>query len=328
MPACPAKKSGCVGPLPSIPVFFFSANVRYSLQHNTRDCDGAFLRSPAGPARSSNGSSPSSRASRRRDTNPFSRGAPLRHRLLDKPEALGYSEIRWDADIPSRRQPLVSCERITNLLQSKLPIQLRGLRPPPPSPSGQARSLRREAYEAIFPSSCAPLHCRLLASRQWPEVSDSVARFCTLQESENTRTCEKNTRHTCISHMCHDVRVFSDSRNLQKSVTQIIYLGPLPTGQARSWRREAYKAILIPLRVHETVLDLLLIRLVYYSSYLSREERSVMSCRRILAFHCWRFWNWRWRRNIWQCCPLSLAELLFDWGVLASYIKKNYASLW
>ena len=40
-------------------------------------------------------------------------------------------------------------------------------------------------------------------------MSDFVARFCTLQFSL--------------------VRVFSDSRNVQKSVTRIIYLGPLPT---------------------------------------------------------------------------------------------------
>ena len=26
-------------------------------------------------------------------------------------------------------------------------------------------------------------------TRQWPEVSDFVARFCTLRDSENTRTC-------------------------------------------------------------------------------------------------------------------------------------------
>ena len=32
------------------------------------------------------------------------------------------------------------------------------------------------------------------AGRQWPEVSDFVARFCTLSESENTRTCENCTR--------------------------------------------------------------------------------------------------------------------------------------
>ena len=30
--------------------------------------------------------------------------------------------------------------------------------------------------------------------RQWPEVSDFVSRFCTLSESENTRTCENCTR--------------------------------------------------------------------------------------------------------------------------------------
>ena len=56
----------------------------------------------------------------------------------------------------------------------------------------------------------------MMASRQWPEVSDIVARFCTLRESENTRTCENRTLF---------------SRNVQKSVTQIIYLGPLPNGK-------------------------------------------------------------------------------------------------
>ena len=50
--------------------------------------------------------------------------------------------------------------------------------------------------------------------RQWPEVSDFVSRFCTLQHAQLV----------LFSH----VRVFSDSRNVQKSVTQIIYLGPLP----------------------------------------------------------------------------------------------------
>ena len=37
---------------------------------------------------------------------------------------------------------------------------------------------------------------RAVAGRQWPEVSDFVARFCTfkLRESENTRPCEKRVR--------------------------------------------------------------------------------------------------------------------------------------
>ena len=67
-------------------------------------------------------------------------------------------------------------------------------------------------------------------ARQWPEVLDIVARFCTLRESENTRTFENCTRfafHVQFSH----VRVFSDSRIVQKSVTRIIYLGPLPIDQ-------------------------------------------------------------------------------------------------
>ena len=56
-------------------------------------------------------------------------------------------------------------------------------------------------------SSIAP------TSKQWPEESDFVARFCTLRESENTWTCEKCTR-----------------------VTQIMYLGPLPIGTCQIQR--------------------------------------------------------------------------------------------
>ena len=79
------------------------------------------------------------------------------------------------------------------------------------------------------------------AAGQWPEVSDFVACFFTLREPENTQPCENRTRNTrpcenrtrnaCYSWKClrfsHD-RVFSGSRNVQNSVTQIIYLGPLP----------------------------------------------------------------------------------------------------
>ena len=79
------------------------------------------------------------------------------------------------------------------------------------------------------------------SSRRWPEESDFVAHFCTLCKSENTRTCENCTlsraihTRTCenrmlspqFSHVC----VFSDLRNVQKSVTRIIYLGPLPKEQ-------------------------------------------------------------------------------------------------
>ena len=39
--------------------------------------------------------------------------------------------------------------------------------------------------------------------------------------------CARNASETQFSH----VSVFSESRNMQKSVTQIIYLGPLPRGQ-------------------------------------------------------------------------------------------------
>ena len=62
----------------------------------------------------------------------------------------------------------------------------------------------------------------LLIIRQWPEVSDVVAHFCTLRESKKHGHARIAARET--------VRVFSDSRNVQKSVTTlIIYLGPLPT---------------------------------------------------------------------------------------------------
>ena len=58
--------------------------------------------------------------------------------------------------------------------------------------------------------------------RQWPEVSNFVARFCTLRrilrESKHAGPCKNRTR------------VFFDSHNVQKRVTQLesIYLGPLP----------------------------------------------------------------------------------------------------
>ena len=39
----------------------------------------------------------------------------------------------------------------------------------------------------------------MLWVRQWPEVSDFVARFCTLSESENTRTCENCTQNGRIA---------------------------------------------------------------------------------------------------------------------------------
>ena len=58
--------------------------------------------------------------------------------------------------------------------------------------------------------ACQTLQC-CVRIRQWPEVSDFVARFCTLRESKNLRLCENRVRATC------------------KNVTQIIYLGPLPS---------------------------------------------------------------------------------------------------
>ena len=71
----------------------------------------------------------------------------------------------------------------------------------------------------------------MVLTRQWPEVSDFVERFCTLRKSENTRTCEHCTRNACNSRMSvkrvqfSHVRMFSDSRNVQKSVTRIITSG-------------------------------------------------------------------------------------------------------
>ena len=35
----------------------------------------------------------------------------------------------------------------------------------------------------------------MLYCRQWPQVSDFIARFCTLRESENAQTCENCTRN-------------------------------------------------------------------------------------------------------------------------------------
>ena len=60
--------------------------------------------------------------------------------------------------------------------------------------------------------------------RHWPVGSGPrywifVARFNTLSES--------NKKRVRFSH----VRALFDSRNVQQGVTQIIYLGPLPTGR-------------------------------------------------------------------------------------------------
>ena len=58
--------------------------------------------------------------------------------------------------------------------------------------------------------------------------------------AENTRTCENCTRNMRELHAKHvqfsHVRVFSESRDVQKSVTRIIYLGPLPTDRGRDGR--------------------------------------------------------------------------------------------
>ena len=58
-------------------------------------------------------------------------------------------------------------------------------------------------------------------TRQWPEVSDFVRRFCTLCESKNIQPCENSV---LFSHG----RRFFDLLNVQKSVTQIKHLRPLP----------------------------------------------------------------------------------------------------
>ena len=81
---------------------------------------------------------------------------------------------------------------------------------------------------------------RLPYSRQWPKVSDFVARFCTLRESENTLPCTRARKHTAKSHALR-VRishgrvlkrvqilhgsVFSDLHNVQKRATKSDTLG-------------------------------------------------------------------------------------------------------
>ena len=99
-------------------------------------------------------------------------------------------------------------------------------------------------------------------SRQWPVVSDFVARFSRCA-NKKTRTCENRTRfaphairakRVRFSH----VRMFFGSRNVQKSVTQIIYLGKLPTalstqvmGEARAARnRPRRRALSLSTRKH------------------------------------------------------------------------------
>ena len=68
------------------------------------------------------------------------------------------------------------------------------------------------------------------ATRQWPEVSDFVACFCTLHESENTRTCENRTlfrKHTDMRESVRFLHVcgFSGSCNVQKRATKSDTLG-------------------------------------------------------------------------------------------------------
>ena len=63
-----------------------------------------------------------------------------------------------------------------------------------------------------------------LMIRQWPEVSDFVAHFCTLLYKEK----HWHANYMCFAwqaQLCH---------NMQKSVTQIIYPGKLPTDHSQS----------------------------------------------------------------------------------------------
>ena len=74
--------------------------------------------------------------------------------------------------------------------------------------------------------------------RQWPKVSDFVARFCTLCKSNNTRPCENRARmresRAKRARFSHGHVLFV-SRNVQKSVTQIIYLWPKEATAYATW---------------------------------------------------------------------------------------------
>ena len=67
--------------------------------------------------------------------------------------------------------------------------------------------------------------------RQWPEVSDFVARFCTFSESENTRTCTNRTRF-CVWSLNHNICVYfsldSYLINLSTTSFQVQKLEPRP----------------------------------------------------------------------------------------------------
>ena len=53
------------------------------------------------------------------------------------------------------------------------------------------------------------LHTTMAAiDRQWPKVSDFVARFCTLCESKKTRTCENHTPFACEMRESHALHAF------------------------------------------------------------------------------------------------------------------------
>ena len=84
----------------------------------------------------------------------------------------------------------------------------------PPNACPRCMGFPRDAvarYESLSAAGWQP-ECQgrcLQASRarQWPEVSDFVACFCTLRESENTRPCAfHRTRFTCDSRVRAETR--------------------------------------------------------------------------------------------------------------------------
>ena len=96
-------------------------------------------------------------------------------------------------------------------------------------------------------------------SRQWPVVSDFVARFsrCANKKKHGHARIARVSHRTRCVRFSH-VRMFFGSRNVQKSVTQIIYLGKLPTalstqvmGEARAARnRPRRRALSLSTRKH------------------------------------------------------------------------------
>ena len=75
-------------------------------------------------------------------------------------------------------------------MPTSLPLSLWCSHAPPISP---ALSLKLALFLLNLSPSPPP-------PTQWPEVSDFVARFCTLRESENTQTCENRTQNSQKTH--------------------------------------------------------------------------------------------------------------------------------